>query len=157
MPRTQGRWSYKTTPKPRIAIRKSVEDEPRPVPVITSATSNVQTSFPTESLPANSLTNLSEEQSPSFNPKKGQHEPGFEDELDESESEDVNVNVNLREEVQPSEQILPAETLNIEISTPADFNDIYYEIATIKSPYTFQVTNYLYYLSFEKFSRIYSF
>lgn len=34
---------------------------------------------------------------------------------------------------------LPVETIKVEISTPADFKDIYYEIATIKSPYTFQV------------------
>lgn len=32
-----------------------------------------------------------------------------------------------------------ASTLKIQISTPADFSDVYYEIATIKSPYTFQV------------------
>lgn len=31
------------------------------------------------------------------------------------------------------------ETLKVEISTPADFRDVYYEIATLKSPYTFQV------------------
>lgn len=35
---------------------------------------------------------------------------------------------------------LPLETLKVEISTPPDFKDIYYEIATIKSPYTFQVS-----------------
>lgn len=33
----------------------------------------------------------------------------------------------------------PVETLRVQISTPADFKDVYYEIATIKSPYTFQV------------------
>lgn len=33
----------------------------------------------------------------------------------------------------------PVETIKVEISTPPDFKDIYYEIATIKSPYTFQV------------------
>ncbi|XP_017466542.1 PREDICTED: uncharacterized protein DDB_G0289357 [Rhagoletis zephyria] len=31
------------------------------------------------------------------------------------------------------------ETLNVEISTPADFKDTYYELATIKTPYAFQV------------------
>lgn len=31
------------------------------------------------------------------------------------------------------------ETINVEISTPADFKDTYYEIATIKKPFTFQV------------------
>lgn len=39
----------------------------------------------------------------------------------------------------------PLETIKIEISTPPDFKDIYYEIATIKSPYTFQV-NYVFVL-----------
>lgn len=34
----------------------------------------------------------------------------------------------------------PIETIKVEISTPPDFTDVYYEIATIKSPYTFQVT-----------------
>ncbi|CAB3235876.1 unnamed protein product [Arctia plantaginis] len=33
----------------------------------------------------------------------------------------------------------PVETLKVEISTPADFRDVYYEIATIRTPYTFQV------------------
>lgn len=32
------------------------------------------------------------------------------------------------------------ETIKVEISTPADFSDVYFEIATIKSPYTFQVS-----------------
>ena len=35
---------------------------------------------------------------------------------------------------------LTAETLRVEISTPADFKDVYYEIATIKTPYSFQVS-----------------
>lgn len=35
---------------------------------------------------------------------------------------------------------LPMETLKVEISTPADFKDTYYEIATIKSPYTYHVS-----------------
>lgn len=34
----------------------------------------------------------------------------------------------------------PIETIKVEISTPADFKDTYFEIATIKSPYTFQVS-----------------
>lgn len=33
----------------------------------------------------------------------------------------------------------PLETIKVEVSTPPDFKDTYYEIATIKSPYTFQV------------------
>lgn len=33
-----------------------------------------------------------------------------------------------------------ASTLKVQISTPADFSDVYYEIATIRSPYVFQVS-----------------
>lgn len=146
LPRTQGRWSYKTTPKPRINIRKTVEDEPRPLPVITSVASNVQTPAPTEPASPVPPTNEGEEQAP-ITPRKIQ-EPVYDDELVESESEDV-TNINVQDQIQPTEQILPIETINVEISTPADFNDIYFEIATIKSPYSFQVWNFF----FKKFNR----
>lgn len=42
----------------------------------------------------------------------------------------------------------PIETIKVEISTPADFKDTYYEIATIKSPYTFQVSCFISSLKF---------
>ncbi|XP_012250618.2 uncharacterized protein LOC105682937 isoform X2 [Athalia rosae] len=64
-------------------------------------------------------------------------EQGTTTESEDPESrESENVDVSVQEQ-----QILPVETLNVEISTPADFNDIYFEIATIKSPYTFQAGN----------------
>lgn len=63
-----------------------------------------------------------------------------EDELDPSESEDVaSVSVQQDQQQHPGEQILPVETLNVEISTGADLDNTYFEIATIKSPYSFQV------------------
>lgn len=63
-----------------------------------------------------------------------------EEELDPSESEDV-ASVSVQQDQQhPGEQILPVETLNVEISTAADLDNIYFEIATIKSPYAFQVS-----------------
>jgi len=63
-----------------------------------------------------------------------------EDELDPSESEDV-ASVSIQQDQQhPGEQILPVETLNVEISTAADLDNVYFEIATIKSPYSFQVS-----------------
>lgn len=63
-----------------------------------------------------------------------------EDELDPSESEDVtSVSMQQDQQQHPAEQILPIETLNVEISTAADLDNTYFEIATIKSPYTFQV------------------
>lgn len=66
-----------------------------------------------------------------------------EDELDPSESEDVaSVSVQHDQQQHPGEQILPVETLNVEISTAADLDNIYFEIATIKSPYAFQVSSF---------------
>lgn len=62
------------------------------------------------------------------------------DELDPSESEDV-ASVSMQQDQQHAgEQILPVETLNVEISTAADLDNVYFEIATIKSPYSFQVS-----------------
>lgn len=60
-----------------------------------------------------------------------------EDELDPSESEDV-ASVSVQQDQNAGEQILPIETLNVEISTAADLDNVYFEIATIKSPYSFQ-------------------
>jgi len=75
-----------------------------------------------------------------------------EDELDPSESEDV-ATVSVQQDQQhPGEQILPVETLNVEISTAADLDNIYFEIATIKSPYSFQVS-----FLFLSYFNIYSF
>lgn len=42
---------------------------------------------------------------------------------------------------QDGKQKLFTETINVEISTPVDFKDTYYEIATIKKPFIFQVSN----------------
>ncbi|KYN18307.1 hypothetical protein ALC57_09414 [Trachymyrmex cornetzi] len=108
LPRTQGRWSYKTTPKPRIMIRKQVDEE------------DLRTST-TESSTAELV-------------------PGAVfDEQGKTESEDV-TSVSIQQDQQnPGEQILPVETLNVEISTAADLDNVYFEIATIKSPYSFQV------------------
>lgn len=65
-----------------------------------------------------------------------------EDELDPSESEDV-ASISVQDQQQQAEeQILPVETLNVEISTAADLDSIYFEIATIKSPYSFQVNSF---------------
>ena len=134
LPRTQGRWSYKTTPKPRIAIRKQVEDDNRASPTASSAPPS-SPSIP-EVTSVSQITTISDENDPVIQ-RKVQEDVGYDDELDESESEDVS-SVSVQE-AQTTEQIIPAETLNVEISTPSEFNDIYFEIATIKSPYSFQV------------------
>lgn len=94
--RPQGRWHYKTTPKPRVAIRRQDEENP-----------TIQS---TPTLP----------------------------ELEQSEQQ-----VELSEsQISPSATptpSLPIHTIKVEISTPSNFSNVYYEIATIKSPYTFQV------------------
>ncbi|CAH1393427.1 unnamed protein product [Nezara viridula] len=90
--RPQGRWQYKTTPKPRVAIRRQDED------VI-------------QSTPATPELEHSEQQpEPSDSPTTSTATPS-----------------------------LSVQTIKVEISTPANFSNAYYEIATIKSPYTFQV------------------
>ncbi|XP_032680616.1 flocculation protein FLO11 [Odontomachus brunneus] len=141
LPRTQGRWSYKTTPKPRIMIRKQVDEEE----LRTSSTESPST---TESLAAmldDSRTTAAAATVSAASTTGGvanaqRKELSLtEDELDPSESEDV-ASVSVQDQQQHSgEQILPIETLNVEISTAADQDSIYFEIATIKSPYAFQV------------------
>ncbi|BES90689.1 Hypothetical protein NTJ_03497 [Nesidiocoris tenuis] len=92
--RPQGRWQYKTTPKPRVAIRRQDPDE--------NSTGS--------STPPLQEIEVSEEQAAE----------------------------NLEVSATPT-PTLPIQTLKVEISTPANFSSVYYEIATIKSPYTFQV------------------
>lgn len=100
--RTPGRWQYKTTPKPRVNIRKST-DEPKET--------------------ATETANL-----------EGRSDDG---DLDGQPSLTGDI---LQDDGRNGiEKPLPVETLKVEISTPSDFADVYYEIATIKSPYTFQV------------------
>ncbi|KAK0084306.1 hypothetical protein PV325_007301 [Microctonus aethiopoides] len=131
LPRTQGRWSYKTTPKPRIAIRKQVDDDER---VSTPESSTI--SEPTIISVAEDKVPLSSP--PTIQKKIQEVAVTPDDELDPSETEEVS-STSIQSD--QSEPILPVETLNIEISTALDQNDVYFEIATIKSPYAFQVGN----------------
>ncbi|XP_049865582.1 immunoglobulin A1 protease isoform X2 [Pectinophora gossypiella] len=110
-----GRWQYKTSPKPKVTIRKMKDDD--------------------ESTTPNSNPLLDDPQSNELSPQArsdndlelqgSQSGPGA---LLENDTDDNSI-----------EKPPPVETLKVEISTPADFKDVYYEIATIKSPYTFQV------------------
>lgn len=133
MNRTPGRWQYKTTPKPRVTIRKNSGDE----------TLSVASSTPLSEI---GLQN---------NEVPGNLRPEDID-LESSSS----INGNILNDVEGSEgngiekdKKLPVETLKVEISTPAEFKDTYYEIATIKSPYTFQVRNLdILYIFFESIS-----
>lgn len=115
-----GRWQYKTSPKPKVTIRKMKDDDepttPNSNPLIDDPQSN------DISLQSRSDNDLE---------LSGSHSgPGS---LLDNETDDNSI-----------EKPTPAiETLRVVISTPADFKDVYYEIATIKSPYTFQVIKFL--------------
>lgn len=143
LPRTQGRWSYKTTPKPRIAIRKQVdieEDQSRSISETstTEAPSGMDDGKTTSASPApTSTTSASVTSGQAVNGQRKIQEAANDDELDPSESEDV-ASVSVQDQ-HSEQQILPIETINVEISTVADMSNVYFEIATIKSPYTFQV------------------
>jgi hypothetical protein len=116
--RPPGRWQYKTTPKPRVNIRKQNEDE--------------------AALYDNMTLTTTQQPQPQFNPAASELKARSDDPDQEPTGSDVGVTSVKSDD---SEQPPPvAETIKIEISTPADFKDTYYEIATIKSPYTFQVT-----------------
>ncbi|CAH2237270.1 flocculation protein FLO11 isoform X2 [Pararge aegeria] len=108
-----GRWQYKTSPKPKVTIRKSNSDDEQQT---TPSLNPLFDDSPSNELQARSDNDL--EQSGS------QSGPGT---LVENDTDDT------------LEKPPPVETLKVEISTPADFRDVYYEIATLKSPYTFQV------------------
>lgn len=115
-----GRWQYKTSPKPKVTIRKMKDDDeqqttPNPNPLIDDPQSNEL------SLQARSDNDLELSGS--------QSGPGT---LLDNDTDDNSI-----------EKPPAVETLKVEISTPADFKDVYYEIATIKSPYTFQVKFYV--------------
>lgn len=111
-----GRWQYKTSPKPKVTIRKQNTDDEQPTtPNSNPLLDDTQTND--ISLQARSDNDLELSGS--------QSGPGT---LLENDADDNSI-----------EKPPPVETLKVEISTPADFRDVYYEIATIKSPYTFQV------------------
>lgn len=117
--RPSGRWSYKTTPKPRVTIRRQDTEQ-------------------------NELTTPLTSPQPQYV---------------QQDSEEVTA--NRREDYEDydgalktikSESTVAASTLKVQISTPADFSDVYYEIAVIKSPYTFQVV-IIYYESYRLYFR----
>lgn len=114
--RTPGRWQYKTTAKPRITIRKQNGE----------LETTIQSSTP--SLDAGQFNDIISNKNDDNDLESSSSING--DVLNDEETIDNGIeNVNK----------YPVETLKVEISTPADFKDTYYEIATIKSPYTFQV------------------
>lgn len=121
--RTPGRWQYKTTPKPRVTIRKHGGSTNE---IAKESFEQLAATPPTDGAVGNDIV---------------QSRVDLDVDLDGSGS--VNGDV-LDDDATGAgdnklERKLPIETIKVEISTPADFSDTYYEIATIKSPYTFQV------------------
>lgn len=116
--RPSGRWSYKTTPKPRVTIRKQDNEQNEATP-------------PSVPQPQYVPNSLEDEQSAL---RREDHE----------QAEDFGVERTIKPEISET-----ASTIKVQISTPADFSDVYYEIATIRSPYTFQVIveSYVKYIS----------
>ncbi|XP_045492084.1 uncharacterized protein LOC123691635 isoform X1 [Colias croceus] len=111
-----GRWQYKTSPKPKVTIRKmSGDDEPQTTPNTNPLFDDFQSNDVTPQARSDNDLELSGSQTG----------PGT---LLDNDTEDNSI-----------EKPPPVETLKVEISTPANFQDVYYEIATLKSPYTFQV------------------
>ncbi|XP_060531660.1 uncharacterized protein LOC132705212 isoform X2 [Cylas formicarius] len=128
--RSPGRWQYKTTPKPRVTIiRKQNEEE--------TGNNNeaVETTVSSASPEAQPLVpvQMSNDVAPQAR--------SDEDSLEGSESVATIIDDESATENKVDSPTLPLETIKVEISTPPDFKDVYYEIATIKSPYTFQVGN----------------
>lgn len=130
--RQPGRWQYKTSPKPRVTIRKQISDDVH-VEAVTPA-------HETPVYQADESHVNGDSQDPSA-VSIADSRSGTEPDLDSSGSVNGDV-LNDAETLDNAinSKKLPIETLKVEISTPADFKDTYYEIATIKSPYTYQVS-----------------
>jgi len=112
--RPSGRWEYKTSPKPRVTIRRIDENrhgaQENATTPLTPHFPDVQVDTGDQALAGSGLLPA----------------------LQHDDENDV-----LVQDVSPT---VNAETIRVEISTPAEFKDVYYEIATIKSPYSFQVS-----------------
>lgn len=119
--RTPGRWQYKTSPKPRISIRKPSVDVNGPLGL-----ANVSSVYPEPAGVNDNINSNFLNQNVIYN----------QSDLDFEGSQNGAVLNNIDQE---GKQKFFTETINVEISTPADFKDTYYEIATIKKPFIFQV------------------
>ncbi|KAK9873033.1 hypothetical protein WA026_020765 [Henosepilachna vigintioctopunctata] len=126
--RSPGRWQYKTTPKPRVIIRKQ-NDNPANEPEYKNLTLVGETSLshPNDNPTFSNEVSISQGQQDEANKLEGA----------ESATSIIEDAVLAKNKVDSPVFLL--ETINVEISTPPDFKDVYYEIATIKSPYTFKV------------------
>lgn len=136
--RQPGRWQYKTSPKPRITIRKQSSDDLHPhVETVTSVHEAVSPNGDDSIDGGHTHGDLQIVSASSPADSRSDSDT----DLDSSGS----INGDVLDDIETLDNSivskkLPIETLKVEISTPADFKDTYYEIATIKSPYTYQVS-----------------
>ncbi|XP_043948385.1 uncharacterized protein LOC108026943 isoform X3 [Drosophila biarmipes] len=110
--RRPGRWQYKSSPKPKVNIRKN-------------ASPNLPTTIQNDTLqndvtPVEIITNEAVNNGRDLEASGSQNGPVANNNKDDSNSKYF------------------VQTLNVEISTPQPFIDTYYEIATIKTPFIFQ-------------------
>jgi len=111
--RRPGRWQYKSSPKPKVNIRKN-------------ANPNLPTTIQNDTAP-NDVTPVEIITNEAINNGR---------DLEASGSQNGPVANNNKDD--PNSKYF-VQTLNVEISTPQPFIDTYYEIATIKTPFIFQV------------------
>lgn len=119
--RSPGRWQYKTTPKPRVTIRKQNDDDVGGNETLGTTPTTLQDVSP-------ALNDVVTPQARSDDVDGLEGSESISSIIDDQSSTENKLDTPF-----------PLETLKVEISTPPDFKDIYYEIATIKSPFTFQV------------------
>ncbi|XP_046394460.1 proteoglycan 4 isoform X2 [Ischnura elegans] len=117
--RPTGRWQYKTSPKPRISIRRQSEDDAA-AEELEEDDVDAEVGVPGAVKKVVTVVTSGGEEREAL-PEEVQSEP------------------TPSSSATPAPTTLSEETINVEISTPADFQNTYFEIATIKSPYTFQV------------------
>ncbi|EDW01939.1 GH20171 [Drosophila grimshawi] len=112
--RRPGRWQYKSSPKPKVNIRKASGNVTRSDTQTDVVKVNDTILDTPESNQILKVVNLSKD-------------------LDAVGSQNSVVSDN--DDIKSANFV---QTLNVEISTPNNFDDTYYEIATIKSPFVFQ-------------------
>ncbi|XP_059482371.1 mucin-2 isoform X2 [Neocloeon triangulifer] len=126
--RPAGRWQYKTTVKPRVTIRQQNG------PVKTNAVANSE-----QSLEEDNVNGLSASHAALTSPTPGNGIAEHRADDNGATEPSPELQAEGAEEHHVHEPAPAQETIRVEISTPADFSDVYFEIATIRSPYTFQV------------------
>ncbi|XP_062134633.1 probable serine/threonine-protein kinase nek3 [Drosophila sulfurigaster albostrigata] len=112
--RRPGRWQYKSAPKPKVNIRKTSNSTNNSKNATSADSINEAILETDEKFATQKLNNLGRD-------------------LEAVGSQNSVVADN--DELKPKNFV---RTLNVEISTPSNFVDTYYEIATIKSPFVFQ-------------------